>query len=336
MTVLDQSTDPLLDVAHLRARFDTDRGAVQAVNDVSFTISAHETLAVVGESGSGKSVTALSIMGLLSQSNAHVSADRMRFDGHDLMTLDPAAMRDLRGRDMAMIFQDPMASLNPVMTVGRQLSEIAERHLGMTGRAARTYAAELLDLVDIPSPAARLGNYPHQFSGGMRQRVMIAMAIACKPKLLIADEPTTALDVTIQAQILDLLTRLQGEFGMAIMIVTHDLGVVARIAEKVMVMYAGRIVEPGTTEAVFSAPQMPYMQGLLRSIPRIDGADDAPLVPIRGTPPHVTKTPQHCSFAARCDYAHQACLEQVPPLRNCGDDHHAACLLAGSFDPAGS
>ena len=331
-----QPATPLLDVAHLRARFETEHGEVPAVNDVSFSISARETLAVVGESGSGKSVTALSIMGLLGQSNVHVSADRLRFDGQDLMELSPVEMRAIRGRDMAMIFQDPMTALNPVMTVGRQISEIVELHLEMSGRAARAFAAELLELVGIPSPKARLGNYPHQFSGGMRQRVMIAMAIACKPKLLIADEPTTALDVTIQAQILDLLTRLQGEFGMAIMIVTHDLGVVARIAEKVIVMYAGRIVETGTTEAVFSAPQMPYMQGLLRSIPRIDGADDAPLVPIRGTPPHVTKTPQHCSFAARCDYAHQACLEQVPPLRNCGDDHHAACLFAGSFDPAGS
>lgn len=319
---------PLLDVTDLHVSFKTDRGVARALNGVSVSMQPGETLAVVGESGSGKSVTALAIMGLLSKKTATVTATRMRFGGRDLTALSAEEQRQMRGRDVAMIFQDPMTSLNPLLTVGRQLSEIGELHLGMSRRDARHLAIETLEMVGIPSPASRMSDYPHQFSGGMRQRVMIAMAIACKPRLLIADEPTTALDVTIQAQILDLLAALQAEIGMAIMLVTHDLGVVARIADRVQVMYAGRVVETGPAEAVFEAPGMPYTEALLRSVPRVDVVNEVPLHPIKGSPPDVMRLAKGCSFAPRCELVQVGCQADVPPLAKCGPDHRAACILA--------
>ncbi|MHA3977019.1 ABC transporter ATP-binding protein [Halovulum sp. GXIMD14794] len=318
---------PLLDVSDLHVSFRTDRGMAHALRGVSLSMQPGETLAVVGESGSGKSVTALAIMGLLPKKTAKLSATALRFGGRDLLTMSVDEQRRMRGRDVAMVFQDPMTSLNPVLTVGRQLSEIGELHLGMGRSEARGHAVETLRMVGIPSPEARMSSYPHQFSGGMRQRVMIAMAIACKPRLLIADEPTTALDVTIQAQILDLLSELQEEIGMAIMLVTHDLGVVARVADRVQVMYAGRVVETGPAESVFDAPGMPYTEALLRSVPRVDLVEDAPLDPIRGSPPDVMRIPSGCSFAPRCDHVRDACHAGVPPLAPCGAGHRAACIL---------
>ena len=332
-------TDPapiVLDVANLRVRFATERGVAEAVNDVSFNVRAGETLAIVGESGSGKSATALAVMGLIQSANAAVSAGHVRLGGRDLLALGPTAMERIRGRELAMVFQDPMTSLNPVLTIGRQIGEIAELHLGLGPAAARDHAADLLAMVGVPSPRARLGDYPHQFSGGMRQRVMIAMAIACRPSLLIADEPTTALDVTVQAQILELLARLQRESGMAIVFITHDLGVVARVADRMMVMYAGRVVEDGPAEVIFADPQMPYTRGLLRSVPRFDQLADTSLVPIRGNPPDVMRQANHCSFAPRCDSAFDTCLTVVPPLAPCGPDHRSACLLAGRLPPIGA
>ena len=328
-------TEPLLDVSHLKVEIATERGTVHAVRDVSFSLALGETLAIVGESGSGKSVTALATLGLMRQKRIRVTAERLDFAGRDLLRLDEAAMQRVRGGEIGMIFQDPMTSLNPVLTIGRQLAETAELHLGTSRAAARRHAAELLDLVGVPSAAARLDDYPHQFSGGMRQRVMIAMALSCRPKLLIADEPTTALDVTIQAQILELLDRLQGEFGMAVILVTHDLGVVARVADRVLVMYAGRVVESAGAEALFENPQMPYTRGLLRSVPRLDEVEEAPLQPIPGSPPSATRQIVGCSFAPRCEHAFDACRAGSPPLVPCGPGHHAACLLAGRLPPLG-
>ncbi|QXT39856.1 ABC transporter ATP-binding protein [Gymnodinialimonas ceratoperidinii] len=320
----------LLDVKNLAVTFATDRGEAKALNGIDLTISAGETLAVVGESGSGKSVTALAILGLLPKRTAKVSADALRFDGRDLSALSEDQLREMRGNDIGMVFQDPMTSLNPVLTVGRQLSELGEVHLGMSRTEAEKLAAQMLDQVGIPQAKARLRDYPHQFSGGMRQRVGIAMAIACKPRLLIADEPTTALDVTVQAQILELLAEIQAEMGMAIMLVTHDLGVVARIADRVQVMYAGRVVETGPADGVFAETSMPYTRALLRSVPRVDVSDEGPLRPIQGSPPDVMRLPQGCSFAPRCDLAVAQCRVEEPPLINCGANHRAACIFAGS------
>jgi len=315
----------LLDVRNLSVSFKTERGPVPAVENVSFTLDAGETLAIVGESGSGKSVSALAVMGLLNPKS--ISADTLRFGTRDLLTLSDAEMRKIRGKEIAMIFQDPMTSLNPVLTVGRQLSEMFELHMGLSGAAARNAAIDLLALVGVPSPAQRVNDYPHHFSGGMRQRVMIAMAVACRPKILIADEPTTALDVTIQAQILELIAGLQREFGMAIIMITHDLGVVAGIADRMVVMYSGRVVEEGTTEAVFADPKMPYTKGLLGSVPRFD-LDDAPLLPIRGTPPDPMHRPAGCCFSPRCDFVFDRCLTAQPALLGVGTDRRAACFRA--------
>lgn len=317
----------LLELKGLHVAFSTDRGEAKAVNGIDLSLKESETLAVVGESGSGKSVTALAILGLLPKRTAMVRADALRFDGRDLMALSEEQLRAMRGKDIGMVFQDPMTSLNPVLTIGRQLSEIGEVHLGMTRATAQDHAADLLDQVGIPQAKARLRDYPHQFSGGMRQRVGIAMAIACKPKLLIADEPTTALDVTVQAQVLELLAELQAEMRMAIMLVTHDLGVVARIADRVLVMYAGSVVETGSAEAVFSRTGMPYTRALLRSVPRLDQADEGPLRPIRGSPPDVMRLAKGCSFAPRCDLVEARCHLGQPPLARCGPDHQAACVL---------
>ncbi len=318
---------PLLEVKNLETHFFTQDGVVKAVNNVSFHVDKGETLGIVGESGSGKSVTSLSIMRLIPNPPGRIVGGQILFDGDDLVKYSEDEMRNIRGKDIAMIFQDPMTSLNPVLTIGRQITESLELHMRMTGKEARNRAAELLAMVGIPSPEKRLDDYPHQFSGGMRQRVMIAMALSCNPQLLIADEPTTALDVTIQAQILELIGRLQEELGMAVIIITHDLGVVAGMADRVNVMYAGRVIEEGPTEQIFADPRMPYTIGLLQSIPRLDENRGHRLEPIRGLPPDLINLPQVCSFSARCDYVQDVCYEQVPPLRPVHSNQRAACLF---------
>jgi oligopeptide transport system ATP-binding protein len=312
----------------LETHFKTQDGLVKAVNDVSFHVDRGETLGIVGESGSGKSVTSLSIMRLIPTPPGKIVGGELIFDGENLLDLSEEEMRHIRGNRIAMIFQDPMTSLNPVLTIGRQITESLELHMKMSGSEARKRAIDLLNMVGIPSPSGRLDDYPHQFSGGMRQRVMIAMALSCNPELLIADEPTTALDVTIQAQILELINRLKNELGTAVIIITHDLGVVAGMADRVNVMYAGRVVEEGSTSEIFAHPRMPYTIGLLRSIPRLDEGEGRKLTPIRGLPPDLINFPQICPFSARCDYVVPGkCDALVPPLRQVGPDHRAACLF---------
>lgn len=318
---------PLLEVRDLQTHFYTQDGVVKAVDGVSFYVERGETLGIVGESGSGKSVTSLSIMRLIPNPPGRIVGGQILFDGMDLRAATEAEMRRIRGNRIAMIFQDPMTSLNPVLKIGRQITESLELHLKLTPREARNRAAELLAMVGIPSPTRRLDDYPHQFSGGMRQRVMIAMALSCNPELIIADEPTTALDVTIQAQILELINRLKHELDTAIIIITHDLGVVAGMADRVAVMYAGHLVEEGRTNDIFETPRMPYTIGLLRSIPRLDEERGRKLVPIRGLPPDLINLPAACPFNPRCDYVQDECLRQVPPLRGVGPGHRAACLF---------
>jgi oligopeptide transport system ATP-binding protein len=319
---------PLLQVRDLTTEFMTDRGIVRALNGVSFSLDRGETLGLVGESGSGKSVTALSIMRLITEPVGRIASGEIWFDGRDLTQLSDSQMRQLRGREVALIFQDAMSSLNPVLTVGRQITETLRTHLGLTPDAARTRAVELLNLVGIPDPAKRLSDYPHQFSGGMRQRVMIAMALSCEPKLLIADEPTTALDVTIQAQIVELLQRLREELGMSMIMITHDLGVVARIADRVNVMYAGSIVESGFVDDIFDDPQHPYTRGLLASIPRVDTGREEELRSIPGLPPNLLEPPLGCAYQPRCDVAFAKCEVNRPPLVNLGNQHCSACWLS--------
>jgi oligopeptide/dipeptide ABC transporter ATP-binding protein len=318
-------SEPLLQVDGLRVEFRTHRGTVYAVNGVSFEIAAGETLGLVGESGCGKSVTALALLGILPRAG-RVSGGTAVFGGRDLLRLRDRALRRIRGREIAMIFQDPMTSLNPVLTIGRQIREALETHFGLSRRAAEARAAELLDQVGIPSPKARLADYPHQFSGGMRQRAMIAMALACKPKLLIADEPTTALDVTIQAQILDLLRTLVRESDTALVLITHDLGVVAGMCERTAVMYGGMFVETGATEQIFARPRHPYTLGLLTSIPRLDQTRTRKLQPIEGAPPHLTRPPAMCPFAPRCAYEVQQSRQEVPQLVEIEPGHRVACF----------
>jgi oligopeptide transport system ATP-binding protein len=321
-------SQPLLVVKNLETQFKTQDGIVKAVNNVSFHVDRGETLGIVGESGSGKSVTSLSIMRLIPNPPGRIVGGQIIFDGENLLDYTEEEMRHIRGNRIAMIFQDPMTSLNPVLTIGRQITESLELHMKLTPKEARNRAVELLQMVGIPGAARRLDDYPHQFSGGMRQRVMIAMALSCNPELLIADEPTTALDVTIQAQILELIQRLQHELGTAVIIITHDLGVVAGMADRVIVMYAGRVVEEGSTEEIFARPRMPYTIGLLRSIPRLDEAEGRILTPIRGLPPDLINLPQICPFSPRCDYfIPGACDQQVPPLREVVPGHKAACLF---------
>jgi oligopeptide transport system ATP-binding protein len=315
----------ILEVAGLSVRFASQGQSVHAVEDVSFTLARGETLGLVGESGSGKSVTALALMRLVPTPPGRIAAGTIRFQGQDLLALSGPEIRKVRGREIAMIFQDPMTSLNPVLTIGRQLTEVLEIHLGLDRAAARARAVELLTMVGIPAAERRLDDYPHRFSGGMRQRVMIAMAVACRPKLLIADEPTTALDVTIQAQILEIIRSLQRELGMAVIIITHDLGVVAGMADRVCVMYGGRIVEEGPTNAVFADPRMPYTVGLLGSIPRLDRPDERRLTPIRGAPPESVGAARSCRFAPRCDHVQERCRVAVPELRAVAPGHRAAC-----------
>lgn len=318
---------PLLEVRDLQTNFFTQDGVVKAVNGVSFHVERGETLGIVGESGCGKSVTSLSIMRLVPSPPGKIVGGQILFDGDNLLDVSEEEMRHIRGNRIAMIFQDPMTSLNPVLTVGRQITESLELHMKLNKDEARNRAIELLDLVGIPSAAKRIESYPHQFSGGMRQRVMIAMALSCNPELLIADEPTTALDVTIQAQILELINQLKRELDMAVIIITHDLGVVAAMTDRVTVMYAGRVVEEGPTKEIFANPRMPYTIGLLRSIPRLDEERGHKLSPIRGLPPDLVDLPQLCPFSPRCDYVQEKCLQQVPPLRQVANDHRAACLF---------
>jgi oligopeptide/dipeptide ABC transporter ATP-binding protein len=316
---------PLLAVDDLRVHFWTGGGTVHAVNGISFEIGAGETLGIVGESGCGKSVTALALLGLLPRAG-RVRSGTARFDGRDLLQLNRHALRRIRGRQIAMIFQDPMTSLNPVLTIGRQIREPLETHFGMGRRAASARAAELLDRVGIPSPDARLSDYPHQFSGGMRQRAMIAMALACKPKLMIADEPTTALDVTIQAQILALLKELVAEERTALVLITHDLGVVAGMCERVNVMYAGMFMETGSAEQLFATPRHPYTLGLLQSVPRLDAARRTALQPIEGAPRDMLNQPSACPFQPRCRYEVEQSRLDVPPLLEIEPGHKVACF----------
>jgi len=327
----------LLQVKNLRTTFKTQDGLVNAVNGVNFELKEGETLGIVGESGCGKSVTMLSVMRLIQQPPGKIEADGIIFEGDDLLKMTDEEIRRIRGNKIAMIFQDPMTSLNPVLTISRQISEALELHLGMNKEKARARTLELLKMVGIPEAERRLDDYPHQFSGGMRQRVMIAMALSCNPQLLIADEPTTALDVTIQAQIIDLVRRLQRDLGMAVIWITHDLGVVAGLCERVNVMYAGFIIEEGPVMDIYHRPGHPYTVGLLHSIPRLDAASKEKLTPIEGLPPDLIALPAGCPFAARCNVKIPICNEVRPQLRTVGPNHRIACHLdiyAGSAQPA--
>lgn len=327
--------DSILDVRELKTEFRGEKGPVKAVDGVSFQVRRGETLAVVGESGSGKSVTSLSIMRLIPPRAGSITGGQILFQGRDIVLLPEKAMRNVRGKDISMVFQEPMTSLTPVHTVGRQIAEAVRVHERVTNAIAKKRAVEMLDLVGIPEPRQRASAYPHQLSGGMRQRVMIAIALACRPKLLIADEPTTGLDVTVQAQILDLMRRLQAEFGMSILFITHDLGVVAEMADRVVVMYAGRAVEEASVRSIFRHPKMPYTAGLLNSIPRVNRTlDHQPkLIPIPGTVPRPHALPTGCSFHPRCAYSQApACTETIPPLLDSGDGHMVRCARWQAID----
>ena len=317
--------EPLLSVEDLRVQFWTSRGIVHAVNGISFDIARGETLGIVGESGCGKSVTALAILGILPRAG-RVPTGRAIFEGRDLLGLSDRQLRGIRGREIAMIFQDPMTSLNPVLTIGKQIREALKTHFGMNRKEAEARAAELLDRVGIPSAAKRVSDYPHQFSGGMRQRAMIAMALACKPKLMIADEPTTALDVTIQAQILDLLRELVAEEDAALILITHDLGVVAGMCERVNVMYSGLFMETGGAQQLFAGPRHPYTLGLLQSVPRLDARRGTKLRPIEGQPRDMLSPPAACPFQPRCRFEVELSRQEVPPLREIEPGHHVACF----------
>ena len=322
----------LLDVRNLSTQFLTQGGIVRAVDDVSWDVKEGETVALVGESGCGKSVSALSIMRLVSQPAGQIVGGKVTFKGRDLLTLSEDEMRRVRGREIAMIFQEPMTSLNPVLSVGRQLTEGVEIHLGKTPEQARVRAGELLAMVGIPDPERRLPQYPHQFSGGMRQRMMIAMALACEPSLVLADEPTTALDVTIQAQILELMKDLSRRLGVAMLMITHNLGIVARYADRVNVMYAGKIIERGTAREIYANPRHPYTLGLLRSVPRLDEPRRNRLAPIEGQPPDLTRLPPGCSFGPRCVFRVDRCSAERPALRDVSRNgtgpHVTACWEA--------
>ena len=333
------SSTPLLQVEDLKTYFFTRDGVVRAVDGVSFSVARGETLAVVGESGCGKSVTSLSILRLIASPPGRTVAGRALFEGHDLLKLPEAEMRKIRGDAISMIFQEPMTSLNPVLTVGRQIAEVLVLHRGVSGREAARRAVEMLHLVHMPEAERRVAHYPHQLSGGMRQRVMIAMALACEPRLLIADEPTTALDVTIQAQILDLMRELRGKTGTAIVLITHDLGVVAEMAQRVVVMYAGRSVEEGSAAAVFAHPRHPYTHGLLDSVPKLGGASNHNgtnrLSELTGTVPSLVDPLVGCAFAPRCAYATARCRNEYPPLEEKVPGHRAACWESDRMTPRG-
>ena len=315
----------LLDIENLVTQFYTSAGTVKAVDGISYDVNEGETVALVGESGCGKSVSAMSILRLIPNPPGKIVDGSINFQGRDLLQLSEAAMRDVRGRDIGMVFQEPMTSLNPVLTIERQLTETLEEHLSVTGQAATARATELLGLVGISEPQRRLQQYPHHLSGGMRQRVMIAMALACEPKLIIADEPTTALDVTIQAQILELMKDLTRRLGVALIIITHNLGVVARYADRVNVMYAGKIIESGSARDIYHNPQHPYTLALLKSVPRMDQPRRAKLDPVEGQPPDLTRLDDGCSFRPRCAFAVKKCEASFPPLETVHDKHIVAC-----------
>ncbi|MCA2000331.1 MAG: ABC transporter ATP-binding protein [Chloroflexi bacterium] len=319
--------DLLLDIRGLETQFKTPDGIVHAVNGVSFGLKEGETLGVVGESGCGKSVTMLSVLGLIPSPPGKVAAGEAFFMGRDLLKMSSEEIRHVRGAQIGMVFQDPMTSLNPVLTIGRQLEEPLMLHVGMTKKQARERAAELLGMVGIPNAKERLNDYPHQYSGGMRQRVMIAMALSCSPQILIADEPTTALDVTIQAQITDLVKRLRDELGMAIIWITHDLGVVAGLAKRVLVMYGGKIIEESEVVDLYANPSHPYTIGLLGSLPRVDEKEHTRLFSIEGAPPVLYRKPQACPFAPRCKWAMERCWKENPPLETVSADHRVACWV---------
>ncbi len=315
----------LLEVKGLKTQFFTQDGVVHAVNGISYKLNEGETLAIVGESGSGKSVGVMSLIRLIPQPPGKIVAGEVWFDGRDLLQMTDDEVRQVRGNRIAMIFQDPMTSLNPVLTIGQQIMEALQLHLGMDKRQARKRAIELLEMVGIPGAANRLDSYPHQYSGGMRQRVMIAMGLSCNPQVLIADEPTTALDVTIQAQIVDLVKSLKEQIGMAIIWITHDLGVVAGLAERVIVMYAGHIVEEAEVHELYSEPHHPYTLGLLRSVPRLDMGKSKRLIPIDGLPPDLIDLPKGCPFAPRCAYRTEKCVEEPPPIEATSPTRRVAC-----------
>ena len=316
----------LLIVENLRTQFDTSAGTVRAVDGISYTVNEGETVGIVGESGCGKSVGALSILRLIPDPPGRIASGSIRFAGEDLLTLSDAEIRAVRGGQIAMVFQEPMTSLNPVLTIGQQLCEGMELHLNLSPNEAQARATELLDMVGISEAARRLQQYPHHLSGGMRQRVMIALALSCKPKLIIADEPTTALDVTIQAQILELMRDLTKRFGVALVIITHNLGVVARYADRVNVMYAGKIVESGVASDIYHRPVHPYTLGLLRSIPRMDRPRGERLIPIDGQPPDLTREIEGCAYRPRCSFAVERCVRATPPLEAVASGHTSACF----------
>lgn len=317
----------LLQVKDLKTYFFIRGSVVKAVDGISYYIKEAETIGLAGESGCGKSVSALSVMRLIPNPPGKIVSGEIIFDGKDLLTLDEEEMRRIRGGRIAMIFQEPLTSLNPVLTVGHQISEALEIHLGMNKQAAKRRSAQLLQLVAIPDAEKRLDDYPHQFSGGMRQRVMIAMALSCSPKLLIADEPTTAVDVTIQAQLLELMKDMTERFGTSLILITHNLGVIARYAQSVYIMYAGKIVEAGSAKDVYSTPRHPYTESLLASVPRLDIPRKTRLIPIQGEPPDMVNLPVGCAFQPRCGYALRRCVEEAPLSRLIGENHYVACWV---------
>jgi peptide/nickel transport system ATP-binding protein len=324
------SEAPLLDISGLKVHFKTDDGMVRAVDGVDISVNRGETVSIVGESGCGKTVTAMTVLKLIAMPPGRIMAGKILFEGRDLVPMAMEEMRAIRSKQIGIVFQEPMTSLNPVYTVGQQIAETVRHHEGLSKRAAFDRAAEMLSLVQIPNATKRVHDYPHQFSGGMRQRVMIAMALSCNPKLLIADEPTTALDVTIQAQILELMNEMKQRLGMSILLITHAMGVVAETAQRVIVMYAGKVVEDATVENLFANPRHPYTQGLIRSIPRIDLAatTHTRLEAIPGSVPSLLNPPVGCRFAARCRFAQPACTEAEPSLREVAPGHKVACILA--------
>jgi oligopeptide/dipeptide ABC transporter ATP-binding protein len=323
------ANDTILEVRNLKTYFSTDDGIVKAVDDVSFSLAKGETLGIVGESGCGKSVTSLSVMRLIPSPPGRIMAGDILLDGASVLAMNDRELRHLRGGRISMIFQDPMTCLNPFLRISTQLVETLELHQGLGRREAKAKAVEMLRMVGIPNPERRVDAYPHQFSGGMRQRVMIAMALSCNPEVLIADEPTTALDVTIQAQILEIIKELSRKLGTAVILITHDLGVVSGMCDRINVMYAGRVVERGATDVIFADPKHPYTRGLIRSVPRLDRGTRERLYSIQGTPPSLINMPECCPFHPRCEHAMDACRKQYPPVTDFGDGHDAHCWLYG-------
>ena len=319
--------DKILEISDLKVNFSTYAGVVQAVRGVNLYLEKGEAVAIVGESGCGKSVTAQSIMRLIPEPPGKIVAGRLLFNGRDLLKLSEKEMEKVRGREIGMIFQDPMTSLNPTMTTGRQIAEVLVKHQSLSGKTINKRCIELLKLVGIPNPEKRADQYPHEFSGGMRQRAMIAMALACNPQLLIADEPTTSLDVTIQAQIMELMKELQFKLSTSIILITHDLGIVAGLCSRILVMYAGKIVEEGTADALFHNPSHPYTRGLLKSFPRLDSVKKEELTPIAGRPPDLLAPPRGCAFWPRCDRAMQICAREEPPSMEISTGHRANCWM---------